>query len=543
MHDIPENIMALAGSGWRPWLAHIHGPLEGAVERYENAIQATLGKRLPSGLVVDVGCRSGLSTAALLRSGYEVLGLDPAPDALEWASERLGPSYGERVRFQTVDGFRVPSEHEGQVDGLSVLNGAFSTVLTKEAQVELLSSMFRALRPGGILMLGTEDYRALLATDPDAFVSRPVLCEDRDGQFVFVERRHWNGRPRARLYRREYLRLGLEGTVQKLEGEFLATTEAEIGNLLEEVGFGARVVHGPLETGFPLQILVATKPPVPMVHYLPSGMEKLIDEKEQPHSGEPVKFNFFPEDLDENPFQEAPTQRKNTLTLARDRRGKQALVRRRQATLVMFSGGIDSVYALHRLLRESDDEIIAHHIHFINREGRHRAEDAACRRIVEFLRSSVRNFVYTESTIDRRHFRAFGMDDMSVGFEVGVIANSFLIDRGFGIDRWTSGTCLEEEIEYYGPREIERFEHVLNAVAASCYPNPAPRFFQLEMIPKREQMDYMGPELTGLCWTCRSPVWQADGTPTECGTCKTCNLMNKIRRGEETIPHKPTKLP
>jgi len=116
------------------------------------------------------------------------------------------------------------------------------------------------------------------------------------------------------------------------------------------------------------------------------------------------------------------------------------------------------------------------------------------------------------------------------------------MDRGFGVDRWTSGTCLEEELEYYGEQEVERFEHVLNTAAASCYPNPPPRFFQLKIIPKRDQMAYMGEVLTSLCWTCREPVWDGD-TPQECGVCKTCLLMNKIRSGEETIPQKVRVAP
>ena len=34
--------------------------------------------------------------------------------------------------------------------------------------------------------------------------------------------------------------------------------------------------------------------------------------------------------------------------------------------LVMFSGGIDSTHSLVELLRETDDEVLVHHIHLVN---------------------------------------------------------------------------------------------------------------------------------------------------------------------------------
>ena len=44
------------------------------------------------------------------------------------------------------------------------------------------------------------------------------------------------------------------------------------------------------------------------------------------------------------------------------------------ATLVMFSGGIDSTAMLVKLLAEGSDELRVHHIRMVNREQRHFAE-------------------------------------------------------------------------------------------------------------------------------------------------------------------------
>lgn len=59
-----------------------------------------------------------------------------------------------------------------------------------------------------------------------------------------------------------------------------------------------------------------------------------------------------------NPFEEEPTTRHDGPVRLRKADGIEEVVRRKQATLVMFSGGIDSTYALARLLRESEDNII-----------------------------------------------------------------------------------------------------------------------------------------------------------------------------------------
>ena len=44
---------------------------------------------IESGVVVDLGCGSGVSTEVLVDAGYRVLGIDPSPAMLELAAERV----------------------------------------------------------------------------------------------------------------------------------------------------------------------------------------------------------------------------------------------------------------------------------------------------------------------------------------------------------------------------------------------------------------------------------------------------------------------
>ena len=181
-------------------------------------------------------------------------------------------------------------------------------------------------------------------------------------------------------------------------------------------------------------------------------------------------------------------------------------------TLVMFSGGVDSTYVLLKLLCETRDEVFAHHIHLVNYEGRHTVEAQRCRQIVEYCRRSVRAFHYTESAIDHRGFRFFGIDMISVGFEAGLVAHSYLIPR------WTCGISADDQ------RWEARFRHVEASVAANAFPLAPPEFFLLPRVSKLEEMRYLPPELLAMTWSCRKPIVEGDAF-LACARCRACRTL------------------
>ena len=191
---------------------------------------------------------------------------------------------------------------------------------------------------------------------------------------------------------------------------------------------------------------------------------------------------------------------------------------RPSVTLVMMSGGVDSVYALWALLTGTDDTILVHHINFANAEGRHSIEALRSRQIVDYLSAKVRPFNYSESTIDHRGLAWFGYDIVAVGFEAGLIAHSYLRNHHRPVDRWTIGTCREEG-HWQG-----RFRHVEACCAANCFPHPPPDFFLLPPIPKQEQIARLPEELVALTWGCRHPVLTHRGIEA-CAICTTCRRL------------------
>lgn len=216
----------------------------------------------------------------------------------------------------------------------------------------------------------------------------------------------------------------------------------------------------------------------------------------------------------------------NRLSLERGEDNSLLVRRRERVTLVMLSGGIDSVYTLVKLLRETDDRVLAHHVDMINDERRWGVEREACRAVVDYCRKAYRDFSYSESGIDHRGMRFFGFDMVTVGFEAGIVAHAYFEATGQMPDRWAIGACTEEG------SHPDRWLHVEACLAANCYPNPAPPFFSWPVVSKVEECRYLSPDLLDLCWTCRRPVKTAEGY-RECGVCDTCEIMKRTRAATE----------
>ncbi len=196
----------------------------------------------------------------------------------------------------------------------------------------------------------------------------------------------------------------------------------------------------------------------------------------------------------------------------------------KKVTLVMLSGGLDSVYTLWKLLTETDDTVLVHHINFVNFERRYVIEAERCRKIVEYLQKQVREFQYSETTLDRRSQLFAGYDTMACGYEVGIVASSFLLKHNRAVDRWTVGSCLEEG------GWSARWRYVEDSVKSSAYPLQAPEFFTLPIVSKQEEIDAVPSELLRLTWACRRPILTEAGYEP-CGVCQTCKLFAQTSHG------------
>jgi hypothetical protein len=187
--------------------------------------------------------------------------------------------------------------------------------------------------------------------------------------------------------------------------------------------------------------------------------------------------------------------------------------------IVMWSGGIDSTFRLASLLKETEYQVHAHHVHIVNREGRCQAEHAACTALRSKLKA-IRGFAYTESRIDHSQHDRLPFDMAIVAFEAGVVARSGDGRNSEPFTHWTIGT---HKAEGHYQRRFDLYEPMVNAL---CFPHDYPAFTLGKVVTKEEEITYL--EDLGLladCWYCRTP---RAGRP--CGTCGTCEDVKEARR-------------
>lgn len=66
-------------------------------------------------------------------------------------------------------------------------------------------------------------------------------------------------------------------------------------------------------------------------------------------------------------------------------------------SLVMYSGGLDSVALLANVLAETDHHVHVHHIEIVNRDGRSEIENIAVEKTLDYIRREYRDFDYSSS--------------------------------------------------------------------------------------------------------------------------------------------------
>lgn len=199
---------------------------------------------------------------------------------------------------------------------------------------------------------------------------------------------------------------------------------------------------------------------------------------------------------------------------------------KKQRTLVMHSGGIDSTAALWHVLHrpEKYGEVHVHHIHIQNIEARWQAEARAVKNILAYLKKHSPNpFTYSESVINTPSFgNKFLYDVEVIGFITGymtsrdpkitkVVIAATATDFELGVD--DSVMRGKRMHNAYHPEEEDHSARIKE------YPH--------RNLTKEQVYHTVPPELAKLTWSCRTPHY-ADGKPIECGRCKTCKIELKL---------------
>ena len=181
--------------------------------------------------------------------------------------------------------------------------------------------------------------------------------------------------------------------------------------------------------------------------------------------------------------------------------------------LAMYSGGLDSLGMVYKLLTEDaykEYDVHIHHVHNKNIENRWRAEAIAVNLAIKQLKELGFNFIYSESEIGTALFgKEFMYDSDSMNFFAGYVAsvNPDIAKVAMGMQANDGNHALEER--------RKRADKILAAFT------PVEKIYPVLDMTKREIYASLPESLRELFWSCRHPVY-SEKNIAPCGKCDTC---------------------
>ena len=129
-----------------------------------------------NGLVLEIGCGSGLLTKHLTDAGHRVIATDASPAMIDIA-RTYAPAAIEHRRLA------LPDDPLPEADAIVSTGHALSYIDTTERLEAALVACAGALRPGGVLAVDLEDL-----STRDAQMARPPAAWVGDSWAMFMER-------------------------------------------------------------------------------------------------------------------------------------------------------------------------------------------------------------------------------------------------------------------------------------------------------------------------------------------------------------------
>lgn len=215
-------------------LAYIHDVGFGSfAERAASGVLTLLRRGgIAGGLVIDLGCGSGLWARRLVKAGYGVLGIDSSPHMIAIARRRVPEGTFRVASF--LDGGFPPC---AAITSLGeCFNYLFDNRNGRSSLRRLFRQAYRALQPGGLLVFDVAEPGRARRWDRRFWMGDDWACLvefDHTPRRNLLTRRITTFRRVGRHYRRAE-----ETHVQRLYRGL------ELAGDLREVGFRVRIVRG-----------------------------------------------------------------------------------------------------------------------------------------------------------------------------------------------------------------------------------------------------------------------------------------------------------
>jgi 7-cyano-7-deazaguanine synthase in queuosine biosynthesis len=187
-----------------------------------------------------------------------------------------------------------------------------------------------------------------------------------------------------------------------------------------------------------------------------------------------------------------------------------------QIILAMYSGGLDSLGMIYKLLTDPEYKeyrLHIHHIHNRNIENRDRAEGIVVPLVLKELKRLGFDFDYSESQIASHPYNGkFMYDSDTINFFAGYICsvNPNIVKVAMGMQANDGNHSLE--------LRRDRADKILAAFT------DVKKIYPVLDMTKREIQDSLPVTLKKMFWSCRHPVY-TEKNIAPCGKCDTCHKL------------------
>jgi 7-cyano-7-deazaguanine synthase in queuosine biosynthesis len=184
-----------------------------------------------------------------------------------------------------------------------------------------------------------------------------------------------------------------------------------------------------------------------------------------------------------------------------------------QTILAMYSGGLDSLGMIYKLLTDpeyKDYQLHIHHVHNRNIENRDRAEAITVEMALKELERLGFSFIYSESEIASQPYnKNFMYDSDTMNYFAGYICsvNPNIVKVAMGMQANDHNQALEER--------RKRADKILRAFT------DVEKIYPVLNSTKREIYASLPASLKDMFWSCRHPVY-TEKNIAPCGKCDTC---------------------
>lgn len=187
-------------------------------------------------------------------------------------------------------------------------------------------------------------------------------------------------------------------------------------------------------------------------------------------------------------------------------------------TLLMFSGGLDSLGALWLLL-ERGRTVHVHHVMLVTVEQRYEVERAAVRRCLEWLKAYGHRFTESHSVFKTDAYRDGFLYDADSFNLIG--AGMAHLSRGAIVEVAIGATLSDDTPE--GRRAAVRGRAIYDLITK------VPKVYPVGHLTKREIWQMLPHELRARSWTCRRPIVSSAANDSRefvpCRICKSCKAL------------------